>query len=339
MQKHDALWKELIRAFFPEFIELVLPQVAAVLDCTKPRFLEQESFVDYPDGSFVRMDVVAEVPFRDQLQQLVIILTEIEREFGAAMDRRVFRYFAHLKIKLDKPVIPIVLFLRGGPAGVEKRDYREAIGDFVVHKFTYCAVGLSRAKLEDFIKKSSLGPALASCTRGDGLPPFEQKFRCVEAILDAGVDDARQILLLNTVETYLELDETEELKYQRRVEASPKREEVREMETTWADRLRHEGLEAGRREGVAAGRREGVAAGRREGVAVGRREGVALGRREGVAVAHRLLMELAVSRFGDLTPSVKARFEALGDLAEIAAWSERILKADSLAELGLDSES
>lgn len=261
------------------------------------------------------MDLVAEVPTRDGSPPLVIVHTEVERDFGVAMDRRLFRYFAHLKIKYDRPVIPIVLFLRGGPAGVGARTYRDAFGDFVVNEFTYCAIGLSRAALDDFVATSPLGPALAACTRGDDLPRYERKYRCMEAILDAEVDDAQRLLLLNAVETYLELDKKQHLQYTRRVEQSSKREEVQDMETTWADRLR----ETGRLEGLETGRLEGTEA----------------GRQEGVAVARRLLLELMTSRFGPLPAAVEQRFAALDDLAEISAWSDRVLRAGSLTELGL----
>ncbi|MEM8995774.1 MAG: hypothetical protein AAGF23_13390, partial [Acidobacteriota bacterium] len=175
MQRHDGLWKELLRAFFPEFLELTVPEVAAMLEVETPHFLEQESFTDLHDGSHVRMDLVVEVqrrgsPGTEHPDRLVIVHIEVERDFGAAMDRRIFRYFAHLKLKLDLPIVPIVLFLRGGPAGVERRHYREAVGDFRVLDFSYRALGLSKAAAEDFLGTSPLGAALAACTRGDGLP-------------------------------------------------------------------------------------------------------------------------------------------------------------------------
>ncbi|MEO1366020.1 MAG: hypothetical protein AAFX50_02500, partial [Acidobacteriota bacterium] len=256
MQRHDGLWKELLRAFFPEFLELTVPEVAAALEVETPRFLEQESFTDLHDGSHVRMDLVVEVQRRGRPSgagrpdRLVIVHIEVERDFGAAMDRRIFRYFAHLKLKLDLPIVPIVLFLRGGPAGVERRHYREAVGDFEVLDFSYGALGLSRAAAEEFRGTSPLGAALAACTRGDGLPRHERKFRCTEAILDADVNAAQQMLLINAIETYLELDTHEALKYKDRIQRSPRKKEVLKMEMTWADRLR----ETGRREGVAIGR-------------------------------------------------------------------------------------
>ncbi|MEM1177441.1 MAG: DUF4351 domain-containing protein [Acidobacteriota bacterium] len=315
MQKHDGLWKELLRSFFPEFLKLAAPKVAAALVGEEPRFLEQESLTDLLDGVHVRMDLVAEVRRRGKVGSLVIVHIEVERDFGESMDRRVFRYFAHLKLKLDLPIIPIVLFLRGGPPGVERRHYREVVEDLVVVDFTYVAVGLSKAAAEDFLNTSPLGAALASCTRGDKLPIHERKYRCVEAILDAGVNDAQQMLLLNAVETYLQLLPEDQLKYDRRVNESPKGTEVLRMEMTWAEKLHQKG--------------------HREGVALGRREGVALGHREGVESGRRMLLRLMASRFGTPSDPLKARIRSLSDLEEIERLSERVLEAETLAELGL----
>ncbi|MEM1178319.1 MAG: DUF4351 domain-containing protein [Acidobacteriota bacterium] len=306
MQKHDGLWKELLRSFFPEFLKLVAPKVAAAVAGEEPRFLEQESFTDLLDGVHVRMDLVAEVRRRGQIGGLVIVHIEVERDFGESMDRRIFRYFAHLKLKLDLPIIPIVLFLRGGPPGVERRRYREMVEDLVVVDFTYIALGLSKAAADDFLSTSPLGAALASCTRGDGLPIHERKYRCVEAILDADVNDAQQMLLLNAVETYLRLLPDDQLKYDRRVKESPKGTEVLRMEMTWAERL-HE-------------------------------KGVALGHREGVASGQRMLLRLVTSRFGAPPAHLEARIRQLENLEAIERLSERVLTAKTLADLGLGGE-
>ncbi|MEM1179019.1 MAG: hypothetical protein AAGM22_11790 [Acidobacteriota bacterium] len=311
MQKHDGLWKELLKAFFPEFLGTALPKVAASLEGTKRRFLEQESFTDLKDGSHVRMDLVAEVPARGQPSRLVVVHIEVERSFSGGIDRRIFRYFAHLKLKFDLQIIPIVLFLRGGPVGIERRVYEETIEDFTVHRFSYCAVGLSRSALDDFLHTSALGPALGACTRGDRLPRYERKLRCLEALLDAGVNPAQQMLLLNAVETYLNLNENERIKYEQRVRQSPKSKEVAAMETTWADRLH----EKGRREGAEEGRREGE--------------------RQGLEVALRLLRQLAISRFGELPNDLARHLETLDDLGEISALSERVLRAGGPEDLGL----
>ncbi|MEO1369286.1 MAG: DUF4351 domain-containing protein, partial [Acidobacteriota bacterium] len=126
----------------------------------------------------------------------------------------------------------------------------------------------------------------------------------------------------NAIETYLELDTNEALKYKDRVQRSPRKKEVLEMEMTWADRLR----ETGRREGVAIGRQEGVAIGRQEGAEAG------------LETCQRLLLRLIGRRFGPPSSAVEARVRRLHDLDEIETLSAKVMDAKTLAELGLDAE-
>ncbi len=62
---HDALFKELIRTFFQEFVELFLPQAAAYLDFTNEAvFLEQEILPDLVLGDKHIVDLLARVKIK-----------------------------------------------------------------------------------------------------------------------------------------------------------------------------------------------------------------------------------------------------------------------------------
>ncbi len=56
----DQLFKDLLRTFFREFLELFFPDVAARLDFSRVRFLDKEAFTDLPDGSRREADLVAQ---------------------------------------------------------------------------------------------------------------------------------------------------------------------------------------------------------------------------------------------------------------------------------------
>jgi hypothetical protein len=58
MIAHDQLFKELLRAFFQEFLELFFPEVAARLDFARVTFLDKEVFADVPEGSRRGLDLV-----------------------------------------------------------------------------------------------------------------------------------------------------------------------------------------------------------------------------------------------------------------------------------------
>ena len=53
---HDQLFKEFLRAFFRDFLELFCPDIAARLDFGTVRFLEKELFTDFPEGSLREAD-------------------------------------------------------------------------------------------------------------------------------------------------------------------------------------------------------------------------------------------------------------------------------------------
>ena len=46
----DQVFKELLREFFPDFVRLFYPQIAAQLDWSTLRFLDKETFTDFPRG-------------------------------------------------------------------------------------------------------------------------------------------------------------------------------------------------------------------------------------------------------------------------------------------------
>jgi hypothetical protein len=59
---HDQNFKELIATFFIEFLELFLPEVAAMIDPISITFLQQEYFVDLVEGEDKIVDLLADLP-------------------------------------------------------------------------------------------------------------------------------------------------------------------------------------------------------------------------------------------------------------------------------------
>lgn len=52
---HDQTFNDLLRAFFPEFMELFFPRVARRLDFREVTFLDKEVFTDVPEGLLVNL--------------------------------------------------------------------------------------------------------------------------------------------------------------------------------------------------------------------------------------------------------------------------------------------
>jgi hypothetical protein len=101
--------------------------------------------------------------------------------------------------------------------------------------------------------------------------------------------------------------------------------EIRAWFEDYQQKLRDEGLRAGRDEGLRAGRDEGLRAGRDEGLRAGRDEGLRAG-------ARLLLLRLLRARFGELPATAVVRIDA-ADLTTLERWGERVLGAQSLDEV------
>jgi hypothetical protein len=118
-------------------------------------------------------------------------------------------------------------------------------------------------------------------------------------VVTSGLDDARKLLLVNIIETYFELSDDEQRRFERLLSRKEFRT-VQEVKETWLDRARAEGRQAG----VIEGKREA------------------------------LLRQLS-AKFGSLTPDTIAKVAAVPSAAELDAYLDRILTAESLEDVGL----
>ncbi len=127
-----------------------------------------------------------------------------------------------------------------------------------------------------------------------------QKYHSLRVMARIGVDEARKALLTNVVETYLRLNEQEEVTF-RRLVSTPEGEEVREMISIYEQR----GIEKGIEQGIAIGER-------------------------------RTLLRQLKLKFGELPEALRMHIESLSDAEELQTLVDRVVQASSLAEMGLE---
>ena len=301
MTDHDQLFKQILKAFFAELIELIDPILAAELRSDAVKFLDKETFSEIPQGERAIVDLVGEVPTRAGKPQLILVHVEIEGEFRTSMAERLWLYYIHLRLNQKKPVVPIVLTLSGGPPGVTRPEWVEVVLGHEVCRFRYYNFGLSGSLAEEYLNRPQpLAWGLAALMRSEIWDPVEQKIRCLQAVAGAEVNEREEILLLNLVETYLELQGPDAERFDSLKEQVAK--EVGAMELTWAGKIEKKGREQGRLDG-----------------------------------ARSVLIRLLEHRFGPLPGRVRNRVESLDDPQELELLSERLLDAKSLADLELSA--
>jgi len=301
---HDQLFKELLQAFFADFVRIVLPDVADELWLEQPRFLDKERFTDTTEGEHRFLDLVAEVPTLEGDDELLLVHVEVEAQARGrdAMGHRMWRYAMQLWLRDQKRVVPIVLYLRGGEPNITKVTVEHRFAGHQLASFTHWAFGLSRSQAAEYLDRpEALAAALAALMDPADLSLPEHRIECLRRVGRAGVDDARRFLLMNIVETYVQLDEPALEEYHRLLAAEPN-EEVRAMEMTWADTLKAEG-EA---KGMEKGRVEGM---------------------------RTLVADLLERRFGPPSEETKSRLGAIDSADELTRLFQRALEAESLGEI------
>jgi hypothetical protein len=300
---HDQTFKDLLRAFFPEFMALFFPRVAARLDFTRVTFRDKELFTDIPEGERRELDLVAEIATLEGEPELVLIHTEVQADRAGAFPERMCRYYWLLRLRTGLRVFPIVLYLAPGAGGLVRESHVERFftdDEEEILTFRYHCVGLPDLEAAPYLESENpLAPALAALMRTGELRRAWLKARSLERTAAAPVDEARRSLLVNVIETYLELSDTESEEF-RELIGREDLEDVREMLTVYEER------------GIARGRVEGTLSAKRE-----------------------LVLRAARLKFGPLPEAVEARVAALAREEELNACHDRVILAATLAETGL----
>jgi hypothetical protein len=271
------------------------------------RFLDKEAFTDWPEGERREMDLLAEVPVLDDEQSCVLIHVEIEAASRPGMDRRIWRYFHLLQARDERPVLSIVAFLKGGEPGIRLQTLEYTVLGAVRGHLAYTAFGIAGSLAEDFLPRSEpLAWALAALMRPGLLTRAELKLACLRRIAGSGLNEIEIFLLVNCVETYLQLSGQDAVDYAA-MQARQENQEIQTMEMTWAEMLE----------------------------AKGEKKGLRKGRQEGREEVRQLLLEQLGQRFGPLPKSVQQRVEAISSMERLKQIARQILVAQTLDEMDL----
>lgn len=309
MQDHDQRFKLLIQEFFVEFLLLFFADWAKRLDCATVEWLNQEFFLDPPDGDRTILDLVAKVHARQEIAGyppndanvwLALVHIEIESPDKAAPLRpRMFRSYTELRKQHGLPVLPIALFLKVGLDGIGIEVYEEYFWELRPVRFEYLYVGLPALNAVEYVQGDNpLGWALAALMKIPKDQAVTLGMEALRRIAGADLSDQKRFYLSDCVEAYLPLDEQSKSEF----EASLAKEKsgVPTMNQTTYDR------------GVLKGRQEG--------------------RQEGAEHGRELLRVIMEERFGALPPSIAERlqFVSMDDLIHLG---KMVAKAGSLEEL------
>ena len=307
---HDQIFKELLRLFFGEFITLFLPDIARRLDFSSVTFLDQENFADFPDGGALRSDVAAEVRVREQggdSPAIIHILIEIEGRRTRQFPARMWEYYSVWRLRRERRVYPIVIYLSPGTGGIVHEEYTEDLLGERLLTFRYAAIGLPDLSEEEYRESDNpLAVALSATMKPGSLTRLRRKLDALRRIARSSLEDKQRGMLATVVESYLKLNPAETAEFRQQTQAEP---EVQKMLNVYEER----GIEIGKRQGRQEGRREGMQQGRQE-----------------------ALLLVLTAKFGPLPEGVAERVSQLS-APEVEALLKRAAVAETLTAVGLTS--
>jgi predicted transposase YdaD len=258
---HDQLFKDVLRAFFPQFLQIFFPDIAASIDLDGVSFRESEIFTDVPEGERRTADMVAEVHSQGS-EALVLLHTEFQGRRRPNLGYRLWEYNVGLRLRDRLPVISITLLLSGGTPGITLEIYEETLFGQSYPLLAYWQIGLRDLNAADYSGAAQdLAIALAALMKPGPEGRAGLKLTLLRRLQASTLDEARLFLLVNMVETYLRLETAEIAEFRAQMQREGAMDtELAEM--TWADEL----MERGRAQGMQQGMERGMEQGKREAI-------------------------------------------------------------------------
>jgi len=265
MPDHDQRFKTLLQMFPDDFFRLFFPDWAAQFDFERIEWLPTEIFPNPPEGERRAIDLLAKLPFRSRIhstgglpgakEMLALIHLEVEsRDSVAAFRRRMMWYYVILRQKYDLPVLPVALLLNVGLDGIGRDEYSEDFGTAPVLRFWYHYAGLPHLDGELYLPEDNrIAPALLGFMK---LPTDKRphlKARAADNIRRQPTNSIQKFLVLDCLETHLELTTSEKTEYDRLLQTDAYRETQVMVQSTF-ERVRDEALRKGRQEGLEEGK-------------------------------------------------------------------------------------
>lgn len=324
--RYDAPWKLALTHAFPAFMAFYFPELYPLIDWSqRPRFRDKElaqvGFGDAPDGMVA--DKLVEVCLRHS-KQTVLVHIEVQAQFNANLAPRIldlnFRIFKECGLE----VASLVLLADEDP------NWRPHSFEVAVLG-TKMGISFSTAKLLDFDNRQPVesGNPFALVTRAhlssqrerhDADALLATKCLLTRQLYELGWSNRRIMVMFKVINWMMALPAPQQARYWHAILKQEKERSMQrymELVTPLEEWFMDRGWKKGVQHGLEQGLEQGLQKGREEGC------------RDGAA---ELLARLLEQRFGPLPKTVQRKLKK-ADLAQLEAWSDAMLQAQSLKQV------
>lgn len=219
MVDRDRLFRDLLKSFFLEFVDLFFPKIAVAIDPKSIRFLEDEESLkpqeqgDHPPASTQQeasSNVLVQVRLRGQ-ESCFWVHLENSSETNIKLERRIFHTFARLDEKYNLPIYPIILQSSEKSQRLETNGYRVEFVDRRVLDFSFVAIQLHRLNWRDFLQRRN--PVAAALMPTMNVQTFDRpvvKAECLRLLTNLRLDAKKVKVISQFIEAFLHLNAAEE---------------------------------------------------------------------------------------------------------------------------------
>ena len=209
MPDHDELFKELIRNFLFEFLDLFMPPS---FTCKMDRSFHVELNTELPaalgPGKSNRTDLVFEI--RNKQMKRSIVHIEVESSNDSKFAERMFFYYALLRKKYNLPVLPIAIFSFKNPLSLQSSRLDEEINGIKVASFEFQLIQLNQLQWRDFLELNNpIVSALVSCMAYTEKERLEVKLRCLCHLASKQLTPEKAKIIQRFSDSYLVLSTAE----------------------------------------------------------------------------------------------------------------------------------
>ena len=249
---HDQIFKNIIEAFFREFMQLFFASIAAQIDFSTVEFLRKEYFTDVQLGKRRAMDLVVKVRLLNGEERFILIHVEFEsKRPGRMFARRMFKYMCQLFLRYDIEILPVVVFSdeSAWQKPIANTFQLEVAGKSIV-RFEYQSVKLKALNYRDYLaSENPLAFALMAKMNYNRREQVRLKADFLRLILGSRIDEVRRSLLVEFVETYVPLMGNDFIEFQELIHTENQYEEVEKMVTVYEQMGIEKGIEKGIEQG------------------------------------------------------------------------------------------
>ncbi|MEQ9104984.1 MAG: hypothetical protein RIE53_09810 [Rhodothermales bacterium] len=300
--EYDSPWKEALHEFFPEFLELLFPDLHKGVDWSRPiKFLDKELEKLYPGGNSRqrRVDKLVEVGLADGTTRLILIHVEVQSQMETAFAQRMYMYHYRLFDYYRQPVISLAVLADGSKRWRPTSFSYENFGCQLAFDFPTVKLMDIRDEPEPGGNPFAVIILAHNRTRETRRAAPERKawkLAIIKGLLGAGGSQDLIAKLLRFVDWIMILPPDLEHELTREIAES---------------------LEVDHMPYITSWERMGIQRGREEGQLI---------------MAKSSVVDALETRFGDVPDTVRARIEQLDDVATCKSLLTKAIRANSLAE-------